>query len=62
MAAPGDDLTLLGPGGAYAPRADAEWHLLVGDDSAVPAIAAASARRPPGTSRGRRRAGGPGGR
>ena len=31
-AAPGDDLTLLGPGGAYAPRADADWHLLVGDD------------------------------
>lgn len=47
-AAPGDDLTLLGPGGAYAPRADAEWHLLVGDDSAVPAIAAALEAMPAG--------------
>ena len=39
-ARPGDTLQLQGPGGAYAPREDAEWHLLIGDDSVVPAIAA----------------------
>lgn len=38
-AQPGDDLLLNGPGGAYAPGADADWHLLVGDESALPAIA-----------------------
>ena len=30
-----------GPGGAYRPDPNADWHLLVGDESAVPAIAAA---------------------
>jgi len=40
-ARPGDRLTLLGPGGGYRPNAAADWHLLVGDLSAVPAIAAA---------------------
>ena len=33
--------TLTGPGGAYAPNPAADWHLFVGDDSALPAIAAA---------------------
>ncbi|MFC5993727.1 siderophore-interacting protein [Pseudonocardia hispaniensis] len=42
----GDPLLLLGPGGAYAPRADADWHLLVGDEAAIPAIAAALERIP----------------
>lgn len=37
---PGDDVLLAGPGGAYAPSADADWHLMVGDESALPAIAA----------------------
>lgn len=41
VAKPGDPLHVLGPGGAYAPRQDADWHLLVGDDAALPAIAAA---------------------
>ncbi|MTD59282.1 siderophore-interacting protein [Amycolatopsis pithecellobii] len=36
---PGDTLLLNGPGGAYAPGAEADWHLLVGDESALPAIA-----------------------
>ena len=45
-ARPGDRLQLQGPGGAYAPREDADWHLLVGDDAAVPAIAAALERLP----------------
>ncbi|MFJ9368454.1 siderophore-interacting protein [Nocardia sp. NPDC101769] len=40
-AQPGDTIDLMGPGGAYAPRSDADWHLLAGDESALPAIAAA---------------------
>jgi NADPH-dependent ferric siderophore reductase len=40
-ARPGDSLFVRGPGGAYAPDPDADWHLLVGDESALPAIAAA---------------------
>ena len=40
-AAPGDTLMANGPGGAYRPAADADWHLLVGDESALPAITAA---------------------
>ena len=47
-ARPGDRLLLLGPGGAYAPDAAADWHLLVGDESALPAIAAALERVPAG--------------
>jgi NADPH-dependent ferric siderophore reductase len=37
----GDVVALSGPGGGYAPDPAAAWHLLVGDLSAVPAIAAA---------------------
>ena len=37
-----------GPGGAYTPSRDADWHLLVGDDAALPAIAAALPRLPAG--------------
>lgn len=40
-AEPGDELYFLGPGGAYAPDRTADWHLLVGDESALPAIGAA---------------------
>lgn len=40
-AAPGDKISLAGPGGAYRPDPEADWHLLVGDESALPAIAAA---------------------
>jgi NADPH-dependent ferric siderophore reductase len=40
-AQPGDRLLVNGPGGAYAPDPAADWHLLVGDESAVPAITAA---------------------
>ncbi|WP_411144189.1 siderophore-interacting protein [Streptomyces sp. x-80] len=46
---PGAEALLLGPGGGYAPRADADWHLLAGDESALPAIAASLARIPAGT-------------
>lgn len=45
-AKPGDAVGLMGPGGAYAPRADADWHLLAGDLSALPAISAACAALP----------------
>lgn len=37
----GDPLFVRGPGGAYRPDPAADWHLLVGDESAIPAIAAA---------------------
>lgn len=47
-AKPGDRLRLLGPGGAYAPDPEADWHLLVGDESALPAISAALERVPAG--------------
>ncbi|OLT17480.1 NADPH-dependent ferric siderophore reductase [Pseudonocardia sp. CNS-139] len=47
-ARPGDVLRLLGPGGAYAPEPEAEWHLMVGDESAIPAIGAACERVPAG--------------
>jgi NADPH-dependent ferric siderophore reductase len=40
-AAVGDILLANGPGGAYRPNPDADWHLLVGDESAIPAVAAA---------------------
>lgn len=40
-AQPGETIDCYGPGGAYAPRPDADWHLLAGDESALPAIAAA---------------------
>ncbi|MFE5742386.1 siderophore-interacting protein [Streptomyces celluloflavus] len=46
---PGAEALLLGPGGGYAPRADADWHLLAGDESALPAIAASLSRIPAGT-------------
>ena len=36
---PGDPVQLLGPGGGYAPDSAASTHLLIGDESALPAIA-----------------------
>lgn len=40
-AQPGDPVVLGGIGGGYAPDPAADWHLLVGDESAIPAIASA---------------------
>lgn len=49
-ARPGDEIRLLGPGGAYTPSPQADWHLLAGDESALPAIAAALERMPEGAT------------
>lgn len=40
-ARPGDQLVLSGPGGGYLPDPTADVHVLAGDESALPAIAAA---------------------
>ncbi|GAA1157789.1 siderophore-interacting protein [Ornithinicoccus hortensis] len=37
----GDPVVFNGPGGGYTPDPEADWHLLAGDDAALPAIAAA---------------------
>ncbi|MCH1866369.1 siderophore-interacting protein [Nocardioides sp. CFH 31398] len=47
-AQPGDVLVLQGPSGGYRPRQDAERYLMVGDESAIPAIAASAAVVPAG--------------
>jgi NADPH-dependent ferric siderophore reductase len=47
-ARPGDSLWFQGPGGGYAPDPAADWHLLAGDESALPAVAAAVEQLPPG--------------
>ncbi|MDQ2850344.1 MAG: siderophore-interacting protein [Actinomycetota bacterium] len=41
QAQPGDLLAATGPGSGYRPSGAANWYLLVGDDSALPAISAA---------------------
>ena len=47
-AKPGDRLQFRGPGGNYSPPADADSFLLVGDESALPAIARSAESVPPG--------------
>ena len=37
-ALPGDTIAVRGPSGAYAPDPRADWHLLAGDEAAIPAI------------------------
>ncbi|MFC6012444.1 siderophore-interacting protein [Nocardia lasii] len=45
---PGERFRLFGPGGAFAPDPAAEWFLLAGDESALPAIAATLEALPAG--------------
>ncbi|OIJ92434.1 siderophore-interacting protein [Streptomyces colonosanans] len=47
---PGETVRFMGPGGAYAPDTSADWHLLAGDESALPAIAAALEALPAGAA------------
>jgi NADPH-dependent ferric siderophore reductase len=47
-AKPGDTLELMGPGGAYTPSPEADWHLMVGDEAVLPAIAVSLSRVPAG--------------
>jgi NADPH-dependent ferric siderophore reductase len=47
-AQPGQVLRMMGPGGGYTPSADADWHLIAGDESALPAVAAAVEALPDG--------------
>ncbi len=47
-ARPGQTLQLFGPGGAWSPDADADWHLFAGDETALPAIAAGLEALPAG--------------
>ncbi len=49
-ARPGDDLYFGGPGGGYAPGPDADWYLLAGDESALPAIASCLEALPEGST------------
>jgi NADPH-dependent ferric siderophore reductase len=46
----GDPVRFLGPGGGYTPDPAAGWHLLAGDESALPAIAAALEGMPAGAT------------
>ncbi|HEY1627220.1 MAG TPA: siderophore-interacting protein [Streptosporangiaceae bacterium] len=48
---PGDTLTLSGAGGAYRPDPGSDWHLFMGDESALPAICSALEALP-GDARG----------
>ena len=40
-AQPGDRLVMVGAGGKYQPDADAPWHLLIADHTAIPAVSTA---------------------
>jgi NADPH-dependent ferric siderophore reductase len=46
--APGDVLVFEVPGAGYRPDPDADWHLMAGDESALPAIAASLEAVPAG--------------
>ncbi len=49
-ARPGDALVMTGPSSGYHPDPAADWHLLVGDESALPAIAVALEALPSGAT------------
>lgn len=44
----GARLPMMGPGGGYSPSAEADFHFLVGDETALPAISAALRATPTG--------------
>ncbi len=46
-ARPGQPMYVMGPSGAYSPDPAADWHLLVGDETALPAISVALEALPP---------------
>jgi NADPH-dependent ferric siderophore reductase len=46
----GDVLVFEGPNGGYRPEPGSDWHLLVGDESALPAIAASLEALPAGAT------------
>jgi NADPH-dependent ferric siderophore reductase len=48
QASAGDEVGVSTPGGAYRPDPEAAWHLMVGDESALPAIAASVEAVPAG--------------
>lgn len=48
-AKPGDALVFTGPAGSYRPDPGADWHLMAGDESALPAIGASLEAVPEGT-------------
>ena len=48
-AQPGDTIALLGTGGLHTVPAGTDWQLLIGDETAVPAIGAILERLAPGT-------------
>ena len=47
-AQPGDVLVFTGPSGGYRPSPESDWHLFVGDESALPAVAASLGVLAPG--------------
>ena len=49
-ALPGDRVQFQGPSGAYRPDPSTAWHLMVGDESTLPAIAASLEAVPAGAS------------
>ncbi|HWH82691.1 MAG TPA: siderophore-interacting protein [Burkholderiaceae bacterium] len=49
QAAPGQRLKIGGPRGSFIVPTDFDWHLLVGDDTALPAIARRLEELPPGS-------------
>lgn len=46
-ARPGDEIVVLGPGGSYSPADDVDAHVMIGDESVLPAIAVACERVKP---------------